>query len=196
MTPYEILRKYLSTEITTPVLVSNHFQQLQMSGSIEGYAAAASLQAAAFDGMPVGLKSAKLVHHTLFGQVPVTGSSSHAASSGQAPDSATDTPDKLPGSLQVWALLFTYIAHTLCNLAVLQFDVCSDLLYVSGPSCVDLPVCVSICPDMFHLSHRLTKSPYPPPPHTPPDPPCAFCPAVCSQPVHMYDCKGLVAKLL
>lgn len=67
-----------------------------MSGAIEGYAAVASLQPAAAAGMPVSLQSAKLVCHTLPGQVPFTSSSRRAADSGESTDSATDTPDKLP----------------------------------------------------------------------------------------------------
>ena len=66
-----------------------------MSGAIEGHAAAVSLQPAAAVGQPVSFRPAKLVHHTLLGQVPFTGSSSHAAGSGEASDSATDTPDEL-----------------------------------------------------------------------------------------------------
>lgn len=63
--------------------------------AVEGHANAASLQPAVADGLPVSLSSAKLVHYTLLGQVPFTGSSSHAAASEEATDSATDALDKL-----------------------------------------------------------------------------------------------------
>ena len=71
------------------------YHHLQMSGVIEGYAATAALQHAAAVGLPVSSQPAKLVHHTLLGQVPFTRSISHAADSGEATDSATDTPDNL-----------------------------------------------------------------------------------------------------